>query len=303
LKSSICDVPGIRVGHFHLEDARTGCTVILPEDEVVAGVDVRGSAPGTRELELLKPVRLVEKVHAILLAGGSAFGLDAAGGVQHFLEEKGIGFDVGVARVPIVPSAVIFDLAIGDATIRPTKEMGYKACQNASTECQEGRVGAGCGATVGKLTGIENCSPGGLGTASISLDNGVVIGAITVVNALGEIIDDHGNILAGIQDESKDGFIPSLDVLKNMAKLSFQSSNTTLSVVATNAKLTRESATKVAQMAQDGFATSIRPAHTMLDGDIVFALSTGDIDTDINVIGGLACDVVAHSVRRAVMSG
>lgn len=300
MKSSICDVPGIRVGHFHLKEARTGCTVILPQAEVIAGVDVRGSAPGTREIELLRPVRLVEKIHALLLTGGSAFGLDAAGGVQQYLEEQGVGFDVGVARVPIVPSAVIFDLAVGNPAVRPTKEMGYKACQHASTECQEGRVGAGCGATVGKLLGMQHCSPGGIGTASITLDNGVIIGTITVVNALGEIIDEQGKILAGIQNENNTGFIPSLDVLKKMARVNFDSSNTTLSVVATNARLTRESATKVAQMAQDGLAKSIRPAHTMLDGDIVFAISTGDIETDINVIGACACEVVAQSVRRAV---
>ncbi len=299
MRTSLCDVPGIRVGHFHLVEARTGCTVILPDREVIAGVDVRGSAPGTRELELLKPVRLVEKIHAILLTGGSAFGLDAAGGVQQYLEEQGIGFDVGVARVPIVPSAVIFDLAVGDATIRPTREMGYKACLHATRECPEGQVGAGCGATVGKLMGIKRSSPGGVGTASMTLDDGVVIGAITVVNALGEIIDEKGEILAGVQNDDGNGFLPSLDILKKSGGVSFQS-NTTLSVVATNAKLTRESATKVAQMAQDGFAKSIRPAHSMLDGDIVFAMSTGDIETDITTIGALACEIVAHSVRRAV---
>ncbi len=300
MKSSICDVPGIRVGHFHLEEARTGCTVVQPDKEVIAGVDVRGSAPGTREIELLQPVRLVEKVHAILLTGGSAFGLDAAGGVQQYLEENNIGFDVGVARVPIVPSAVIFDLAVGDATIRPTKEMGYKACLNATTTCQEGQVGVGCGATVGKLEGMAHCSAGGIGTASITLANGVVVGALTVVNALGEIIDENGHIIAGIKKKDKTGFMPSLEVLKQMAAVDFHSSNTTLSVVATNAKLTRETATKVAQMAQDGLAKSIRPAHTMLDGDIVFVISTGEIEMDISGVGAFACEVVAESIRRSV---
>ncbi len=303
MDKSICDVPGIKVGHFSLQEGRTGCTVILPENAAIAGVDVRGSAPGTRELELLKPVRLVQKINAILLAGGSAFGLDAAGGVQQYLEEKNIGFDVGVAKVPIVPAAVIFDLAVGRADVRPDKQSGYQACLNAIRDvCPEGQVGAGCGATVGKLLGQEKCSAGGIGTTSVTLENGVVVGALTVVNALGEIIDERGEIIAGIQNEEKNGFVASLQVLKQMANVNFSASNTTLSVVATNARLTRESATKVAQMAQDGLAKAIRPAHTMLDGDIVFAISTGEIETDVTIIGALACEMVAKSIRRAVRS-
>ena len=299
--SSICDVPGIKVGHFFLTEARTGCTVIIPEQAAVAAVDVRGSAPGTRELELLKPIRLVEKVHAILLTGGSAFGLDAAGGVQQFLEERGIGFDVGVARVPIVPGAVIFDLAIGDPKVRPTKEMGYKACENAREHNDEaGSIGAGCGATVGKLLGMEHCSRGGVGTSSILLPNGVVIGALAVVNAFGEVIDAQGNIIAGVKKKSGDGFLSALQLLRQSSEPITFSSNTTLAVVATNARLDRQSATKVAQMAQDGLAKAIRPAHTMLDGDIVFVLSTGEIEGDVSTIGAFACEVVAESIRRAV---
>ncbi|MBN1479038.1 peptidase S58 family protein [candidate division KSB1 bacterium] len=302
MKTSICDVPGIKVGHFCLQTAQTGCTVILPDKEVVAGVDVRGSAPGTRELELLKPVRLVEKIHAVLLTGGSAFGLDAAGGVQQFLEERGIGFDVDVARVPIVPAAVIFDLAVGDAAVRPDKSMGYQACINATSRPPaEGRVGAGCGATVGKLLGMAFCSSGGIGTASLTLENGLVIGALSVVNSLGEIIDEQCRILAGVQNKDKTGFVPSLNILKNMAAgFTFSASNTTLSVVATNAILSRETATKVAQMAQDGLASSIRPAHTMHDGDIVFALSSEEQDADVTRVGAFAARVVAESIRRAV---
>ena len=302
MNSSICNVPGIKVGHFHFQEARTGCTVILPDHAAVAGVDVRGSAPGTREIELLKPVRLVERVHAILLAGGSAFGLDAASGVQDYLQERSIGFDTGVANVPIVPSAVIFDLAVGDASVRPDREMGYKACLNASGECfDEGPVGVGCGATVGKAAGMEFCSPGGIGMAGIALSDQVSVGVLTVVNSLGEIIDESGAILAGVKSRSGDHFIPSLELLKkNAGGLGFDSSNTTLSVVATNAQLTRESATKLAQMAQDGLAKSIRPAHTMHDGDIVFALSTGDFVMDINIIGAFAAELVAESIRRAV---
>ena len=303
MKTSICDVPGLRVGHFHLEHAWTGCTVIFPDQPVVAGVDVRGSAPGTREIELLKPVRLVEKIHAVLLTGGSAFGLDAAGGVQQYLEERDIGFDVGVARVPIVPTAVIFDLAVRDSSVRPDKNMGYKSCENAASKwVKEGRVGAGCGATVGKLLGMEQCSPGGVGSASVSLKNGIIIGALSVVNAFGEIVDETGKILAGVRNTESTDFIPCLDILANQAaEASFAGSNTTLSVVATNALLNRETATKVAQMAQDGLAKAIRPAHTMLDGDIVFALSTGEIEADVNTVGAFACEVVAESVRRAAL--
>ena len=302
MKSSICNVPGIKVGHFHLQEARTGCTVILPDKAVVAGVDVRGSAPGTREIELLKPVRLVDKVHAILLSGGSAFGLDAAGGVQNYLLERGVGFDVGVAKVPIVPTAVIFDLAVGDASMRPDREMGYKACLNASATCvEEGLIGVGCGATVGKAAGMESCSTGGVGMASVVLADRVTLGVLTVVNSLGEIIDESGAILAGVKSGAGDHFIPSLELLKKKGGgLGFDSSNTTLSVVATNAKLTRETATKLAQMAQDGLAKSIRPAHTMHDGDIVFALSTGEFEIDINIVGAFAAELVAESIRRAV---
>lgn len=302
MRSSICDVPGIKVGHFHLREARTGCSVVLPDDAAVAGVDVRGSAPGTREIELLRPVRLVEKIHAILLAGGSAFGLDAAGGVQQYLEEQGVGFDVGVAKVPIVPTAVIFDLAVGDAAVRPDKAMGYNACLSATNNFRaDGPIGAGCGATVGKLLGMDFCSPGGVGSAAEEILNGVFVGALTVVNSLGEVVDESGAILAGVQNTDRDGFIPSMELLRNSGgKIGFDTSNTTLSVVATNAKLTRESATKVAQMAQDGLARAIRPAHTMHDGDIVFALSTGEIEIDVNIIGAFAAKVVARSIRRAV---
>ncbi|RPI00559.1 MAG: peptidase S58 family protein [Calditrichaeota bacterium] len=300
-KTTICDVPGIRIGHFHQLQAKTGCTVIIPDQEAICGVDVRGSAPGTREIELLKPVRLVQKINAILLTGGSAFGLDAAGGVQQYLEERNLGFDTGVARVPIVPTAVIFDLAVGDPYTRPDKSFGYQACQNASYSTNEGQIGAACGATVGKLLGIANASPGGLGTASIILPDGLVVGALSVVNALGEIIDDQGRILAGIRRQGSHSFIPSLDILSSYSKpAQFTDSNTTLTVVATNASLTRESATKIAEMAQDGLALAIRPSHTLFDGDIVFTLSTGEFQTDISRVGALACRVVAESIRRSV---
>ncbi len=296
---SICDVPGLRVGHFHLEDAQTGCSVILPDAPAVCGMDVRGSAPGSREIELLKPVRLVQRIHGLLLTGGSAFGLDAAGGVQRFLEEQGIGFDTGIVKVPLVPAAVIFDLGTGDPSVRPDAEMGYRACQQASAaEVRQGRIGAGRGATVGKLLGMQHVSPGGIGMASETLGDSLKIGVLGVVNALGEIVAKDGSILAGIR--GKDGFIPAMDIIRKQGNAGGFPSNTTLTVVATNAKLDRENATKVAQMAQDGLARAIRPAHTMHDGDIVFALSTGEIEMDVNVIGAVAAELTAESIRNAV---
>ncbi|NIA31786.1 MAG: peptidase S58 family protein [Actinobacteria bacterium] len=303
---SICDVPGIKVGHAQDDLAKTGCTVVLPDVEATAGVDVRGSAPGTREIELLKPVRLVQKVHGILLAGGSAFGLNAAGGVQRFLEERGIGFQTRTAVIPLVPAAVIYDLDVGDPGVRPDAGMGYNACLAArADEHRKGVVGVGCGATVGKIAGQEKASPGGIGTCSLELTGGIVVGVLTVVNALGEIVDPvTGNILAGLCDDKGTGFYPSVEAMKNIFfKSPFQSMNTTLTVVATNAGLTREQATKVAQMAQDGFARVIRPAHTMYDGDIVFALSVGELEADVNLIGAVACELVAESIVRAVKAG
>jgi len=303
--NSICNVPGIRVGHAHNDTAMTGCTVILPDRAAVAGVDVRGSAPGTREIELLYPVRLVQQIHAILLSGGSAFGLNAAAGVQKFLEERNIGFDTGVTRVPIVPTAVIYDLAVGNAFVRPDTEMGYQACMTATdSESRQGLVGVGRGATVGKILGQQNASWGGVGTCAERLKNGVVVGVLTVVNALGEVIDDRtGEIIAGVRHPDGSGFLETLSVMKSSEFPSpFLNTNTTLSVVATNASLTRETATKLAQMAQDGLARVIRPAHTMYDGDIVFTLSVGDEKNDINLLGAVACELVAESIKRAVVA-
>ena len=300
---SICDVPGILVGHAHNKTARTGCTVISPQVEAIAGVDVRGSAPGSREIELLKPVRLVQKVHAILLTGGSAFGLEAASGVMAYLEERGIGYDTGVVKVPLVPAAVIYDLAVGDANIRPDSEMGRRACEVASANTvEEGLVGVGAGATVGKIAGQENAMLGGVGTCSSDLGNNTIIGVLTVVNSLGNVVDHNtGTILAGARNPDGPGFIdPALFLQQYGSKPFVRNTNTTLSVVATNATLTRESAIKVAQMAQDGIARAIRPAHTMYDGDIVFVISAGDQDVDVNVVGAVAADLVAESIVRAV---
>ena len=301
-KKSICDVPGIKVGHAQDQQAKTGCTVIIPDNGAIGGIDIRGSAPGTREIESLKPVRLVPKIHAILLTGGSAFGLDAAGGVQQYLEERNIGYDVGVTKVPIVPSAVIFDLREGDFKIRPDKKMGYKAAANANTDnFQEGRIGAGMGATVGKILGHEQCMYGGAGTSSLKLGQGW-IGALVVVNALGDIVDPNiWQIIAGAKNPQTGKFLNTEEYLKENQVNPFQpSTNTTLAVVATDVQLTKEEAIKIAQMAQDGFSRAIRPAHTPYDGDIVFCLSLGEKKGDIMSLGSAAAELVAESIVRAV---
>jgi len=307
LGDSLCEVPGIAVGHAQDDEAETGCTVILPEGGAVAGVDVRGSSPGTREIELLKPVRQVERIHAILLTGGSAFGLDAAGGVQQYLEERGIGYDVGVAKVPLVPTAVVFDLAEGDPRVRPDRAMGYRACGNATrTAITTGRVGVGRGATVGKILGHRWCMKGGLGSASVRLPNGVTLGAIVVVNALGDVVDPTtGRITAGARNPHGEGFVDTVEYLKQhpvapFARLATAVENTTLAVVATDARLTKEQVTKVAQMGQNGIAKVVRPAHSPYDGDIVFALSVGEKQADLMTLGALAAELVALAIVRAV---
>ncbi|MDP2976760.1 MAG: P1 family peptidase [Anaerolineales bacterium] len=314
LRNSITDVPGLRVGHAQDDEALTGCTVILCEKGAVAGVDQRGGAPGTRETDLLDPVNAVEKVHAVLLAGGSAFGLDAASGVMRYLEEKGIGFNTGVARVPIVPAAILYDLAIGRADRRPDLEMGYRAAASASASPPaEGNAGAGTGASVGKIFGMAGAMKSGLGTASMEIGGGIIVGAIVAVNAFGDVIDPQtGKILAGarstklgpIQFGSADYFADTLAVMKTLAgrtilKLAM-SRNTVIGVVATNAKFNKAQATKMAQMAQDGLARAIRPAHTMLDGDTIFALATGQKKADVSIVGAFAAEVFAQAILRAV---
>ena len=299
---ALCDVPGIKVGHAQNLEARTGCTVVIPEKPAVTGVDVRGSAPGTREIELLKPVRLVREIHALLLTGGSAFGLDAAGGVQQFLEERKIGFSTGHAHVPIVPAAVIYDLGIGRSDVRPDRRMGYEAAKNTHAYDQtNGAFGVGSGASIGKIAGFENASPGGVGQASERLGKDVFVAALTVVNPFGDVIDSFtGDVLAGAK--SADGrFLDTMLTLKKEgAPVRGGWENTVLSVVATNAKLTKEEATKVAQTAQDGLARSINPAHTIFDGDVVFAMSCGDAKSDILTIGAVAAEVVSRSIEKAV---
>lgn len=315
MKNSITDVPGIEIGHAQDEDALTGCSVILCRKGAVAGVDQRGGAPGTRETDLLNPVNMVSKIHAILLSGGSAFGLDAATGVMRYLEEQKIGFDAGVAHVPIVPAAVLFDLTLGRADIRPDAEMGYEAASSASAEnAENGNLGAGMGASVGKILGMQNAMKAGLGTASIEIGGGIIVGAVVAVNAFGDVIRPQtGSILAGarsaqvgplkIGEEGK--FADTLHVMQSLTgrtvmkfAMSKANGNTVIGAVATNAKLTKSEATKVAQMAQDGLARTIRPAHTMLDGDTIFALSTGKKKADVSTIGAFAAEAMAQAILR-----
>ncbi len=313
---SITDVPGIRIGHVHDAEALTGCTVVLCGDGAVAGVDQRGGAPGTRETDLLRPLHKVQKVHAVLLSGGSAFGLDAAGGVVRYLEERGIGYDTQVAKVPIVPAAIIFDLHVGKSDVRPDAEMGYLACQAASDDPPvEGNVGAGMGATTGQLLGPAGAMKSGIGTASTDLGGGAVVGAIVVANPFGDVIEPTtGTILAGtrpakvgpIHVGGEGPFVDTLEAMKSRigrTALGIMSrGSSVIGVVATDAGLTKEEANKVAQMAHNGIARAVRPAHTMHDGDTIFALSTGRKKVDVSVVGAYAAEVVAQAIVRAVMA-
>lgn len=303
--NSITDVEGVKVGQTTDAEALTGCTVILTERGAAAGVDVRGSAPGTRETDLLRPGNLVEEVHAVLLTGGSAFGLDAASGVMAYLEERGFGFDVGVARVPIVPAAVLFDLGVGDPRRRPDRDMGYRACLAASSEPPaEGSFGAGTGATVGKLFGQRHAMKGGIGSWSTRLDSGVTVGAIVAVNAFGDVLDPTtGEILAGSRNPLTGKLVGTSEMMKRGREMGdFAATNTTIAVVATDAALTKAEANKVAQMAHNGLARSISPVHTMFDGDTVFCLSTGPRVSDVNIVGTVAAEVLAEAVKRAVLA-
>lgn len=314
LHNSITDIPGIRVGHSQDEAALTGCTVILCEGGAVGGVDQRGGAPGTRETDALHPIHLVNVVHGVVLSGGSAFGLDSASGVVRYLEERGVGFDVRVAKVPIVPAAILFDLGIGLADVRPGPEMGYQACLNASTDPPaEGNVGAGTGATVGKILGMQHAMKSGIGTASLAIGGGIYVGAIAAVNVFGDVIDPAtGEIIAGARlvhtGPLKIGkgpyFADTLEVMRSLTGrtvLGFAShEHTAIGAVATNAKLTKEQTNKVAQMTHDGLARTVRPAHTMLDGDTIFALATGERRADVNIVGAFAAQVFAQAVLRAV---
>jgi L-aminopeptidase/D-esterase-like protein len=301
MHDDITDIPGIRVGHDTNLEAATGCTIILCDTPAVGGVDVRGGAPATRETDLLHPMNMVEEVNAVVLTGGSAFGLDAASGVMRYLEERSIGYDTGIARVPIVPAAAIFDLALGSASVRPDAAAGYRACEQATADAvTQGNAGAGTGATVGKMAGPPFMMKGGLGSASTQLSDGTLVGALVVVNALGDVIDPQTRqVVAGTRHPSGQGFLATNPF-----------GNTTIAVVATNASLTKAQVNKVAQMAHDGMAQAIRPAHTMFDGDTIFALALGPQSqtmtnpalaaSQVSMIGAAAAVTLARAIVKAV---
>jgi L-aminopeptidase/D-esterase-like protein len=319
-RRGITAVDGLELGHHTLDARPTGCTVILARDGAVGGVDVRGSAPGSREIALLDPVNTVERVNAVVLSGGSAFGLGSADGVMRYLDERNVGYRVGSKVVPIVVGAILYDLSLeGDRKIRPDAACGYAAAETASTDVPaEGSVGAGAGATVGKMRGMDRAMKGGFGTASITLESGLTIAAAVAVNAVGDVVDPAtGRIVAGARSEDGSSLVDMRRVLRGQGtdglgggagtaspdgSGAMAGANTTIGVVATNATLTKAQATKIAQMAQDGLARAIYPAHTTGDGDTVFSLATGRWagEADVTLIGALAADVMAEAILRAV---
>jgi L-aminopeptidase/D-esterase-like protein len=301
---AITDVAGIEVGHFTDTRRPTGCTVVLAREGAVGGVDVRGTAPGTRETDLLAPTNLVDRVHGILLSGGSAWGLDAATGVVQWLEEQGVGYPVGSARLPLVPGAVLFDLMVGDASIRPDAAAGYRACESASTKAPaEGNVGAGTGAAVGKVFGIERAMKGGIGTASVTVE-GITVGALIACNALGDVIDPETmQVIAGARTRNGKSLMDTRRALLRgePPKPLLAGTNTTIGVIATDAVITKVQATRLATMGHDGLARSINPVHTMSDGDTLFMLGTGTAGKSLGmmVLGTMVAEAVAIAVARA----
>ncbi len=298
---NLCDVPGVLVGHATDREGLTGCTAVLFEDPyAVVGVDVRGSSPGTRETDRLGPTGTMRRTHALLLTGGSAFGLAATEGVVRFLEESGAGLDVGVSRIPLVSAAVLFDLMVGSHSARPNLEMGYEAAASAkSGDFTQGSVGAGTGATVGNVLGMERAMKGGLGSASFELHGGLVVGALAAVNAFGGVRDpDSGEILAGPRMD--DGTLgDTVELLPEAASRLRWGEDTTLGIVATNADLSKPQANKVAQMAHDGLARAIEPVHTTVDGDVVFAASVGGVEAPTDVVGAWGARVMQEAILRA----
>lgn len=299
----ITDVEGLKVGHSQSQEGITGCTAILCTQGATGGVDVRGGAPGTRETDLFRAENMIDKVHAIVLSGGSAFGLEASTGVMKYLEEEGIGFNVGVARIPIVASAVIFDLAIGDSKIRPDSQMGYQAAKTASIrENRQGNVGCGMGATVGKIMGPRNAMKSGIGSASIKLGE-LVVSAIVSVNSFGDIYNyKTGQQIAGVYDYDNKRLLNTIDIMTNYdVNLGFSMENTTIGVIGTNAILTKAEANKISQMAHNGFARSINPVHSMMDGDTIFTMATNIVKSDVNIIGTLAAEVMSRAITNAII--
>ena len=302
---SIVDVPGIKVGHAQLSRELTGCTVILTgANGATAGVDIRGGAPGSRESALLAPEKAVDKIHGLLLTGGSAFGLDAAAGVMEYLKEKKIGFKTGIMPVPIVPASVIFDLIIGEPAW-PDASLAYSACQSASSsEMKRGNVGAGIGATIGKIKGPNFIMKSGVGTAYYKFTNGVSLGALVVLNAFGDVRCQHtGQIIAGAYDRDNNKFLNTMATLeKSKTNKEFDIENTTLVVLATDAGLDKTKAKKIAELGQNGLARSLSPVHTMLDGDTVYAVSTGDKEIDLSLLGNKATEIISEAILDSIHS-
>lgn len=296
----IKDINDIFVGNAEYDNGPTGCTVIISEKGFVAGVDVRGGAPGTRETDVLKPENMIEKVHCVFLSGGSAYGLDCASGIMEFLEEKNIGFDVGVAKVPIVCGAVLFDLNLGDSKVRPDKNLGYNVCKNAyNNNFKEGSFGAGIGASVGKLYGLNSAMKGGIGIYGIQVGDLKVL-SIVAVNALGDILD-NGKIIAGLRNDENKFLGTEKEMIKNYNKTeNLFGQNTTIGAVITNAKFNKAEMNKIASMAHNGFARAIRPSHSIFDGDTIFTLSTGKINADISAVGMLASITMENAIINGV---
>ena len=297
----LTDIKGVKVGQYENQEAATGCSVVIVENGATAGVDVRGGGPATRETDLLNPINMVQQIHAVMLSGGSAFGLDAASGAMQYLEEHGVGFDMSVARVPIVCGASLFDLSVGNSHVRPDKEMGYKACQDSENDLiKEGNYGAGCGASVGKLLGFEHAMKGGIGTYGVQVGN-VQVAGIVAVNACGNVIDyKTQEILAGVNIDKKCVSASQiiLDQMDQLRKL--PDGNTTIGCIVTNVKLTKAQCTKIAGISNNGYAKSIDPVHTMSDGDTIFVLSTNEVDGMVDAVGILAVEVISKCIQRAI---
>lgn len=303
MNATLTAVPGIKVGHAEDRVGITGCTVILCEGGAVGGVDQRGGAPGTRETDLLRPMHLVREVHGVVLAGGSAFGLAAADGAVRYLRERNIGYKAGKVRVPIVPAAILFDLAVGSPEAAPDAEMGYRAAMAASADTvAEGNVGAGVACTAGKLLGPGHATKTGIGSAAVSLGAGLVVAALIAVNPFGDVVDEQGRVIAGTRRDGR--FVNSLTLMRSVTgRFALRVGGATvIGVVATNARLDKEQANKVAQMAHDGLARTVRPAHTMFDGDTIFCLATGQVRASPTLVGAYAAEVVAASIIRAAQT-
>lgn len=300
---SIKDIKGIRIGQAENVEAGTGCTVIISQKGAPTGLDVRGGGPASRESELLKPLSAAEAIHAIVLAGGSAFGLDAAAGVMQYLEEHDIGFDVGVAKVPLVCQSDLFDLTVGEVSVRPDKQMGYDACVNAEQgNYQDGNYGAGTGATVGKMYGMDYCMKSGIGSYAVQIGE-LQVGAIVAVNSLGDIYNwKTGEKVAGLLSEDKKSFRSTTEEMYSnyeVVKNKF-TGNTTIGVILTNAKFCKTELSKIAGMTHNGYARSIRPVHTTVDGDSIYAMSVGEVAADMDMVGTLAADVMSEAILRAI---